>query len=107
MGRTSLSNVARLIDLANKPQSVSETFLEDFKRSVLLTEEKHDGIPSQTFKPSSLNCARGCYYQIMQIQPDESAPSVNMVGICNSGSDIHVRTQTAVMDMITNGIFQA
>lgn len=104
MGRTSLSNVARLIDLANKPQSVSEIFLEDFKRSVLLTEEKYDGIPSQTFKPSSLNCARGCYYQIMGVKPDNGSASFNMIGICNSGTDIHVRVQTAIMQMRENGI---
>ena len=104
MGRDSLKNVSRLIELANKPQSISTNFLEDFKRSVLLTEEKHDGIPSQTFKPSSLNCARGCYYQIMGVQPDAGAVSFNMVGICNSGTDIHVRVQTAVMQMRENGI---
>lgn len=104
MGRTSLSNVARLIDLANKPQSVDASFLEDFKRSVVMTEEKYDGIPSKTFKPSSLNCARGCYYQIMGVKPDSGATSFNMIGICNSGSDIHVRVQNAVMKMRENGI---
>lgn len=104
MGRESLKNVNRLIELANKPTSVSETFLEDFKRSVLLTEEKNSGLPSPTFKPSSLNCKRGCYYQIMQITPDTGSASFNMIGICNSGSDIHVRIQTAVMQMKENGI---
>jgi CRISPR/Cas system-associated exonuclease Cas4 (RecB family) len=104
MGRESLKNVSRLIALANKPISVSESFLEDFKRSVLLTEEKNSGLPSQTFKPSSLNCARGCYYQIMGVKPDSGSSSFNMIGICNSGSDIHVRVQTAVMQMIDNGI---
>ena len=105
MSRQSLKNVSRLIDLANSNTTgVAEKFLEDYKRSIELTEEKHTGIPSQTFKPSSLNCKRGCYYQIMQTKPDEGHASFNMVGICNSGSDIHVRIQTAVMEMIKNGI---
>ena len=104
MGRQSLKNVSRLINLANKDLPVNESFIEDLKRSIILTEQRNSGLPSPTFKPSSLNCKRGCYYQIMQVAPDESAPSVNLIGICNSGSDIHVRTQTAVMDMITNGI---
>lgn len=104
MARESLRNVSRLIDLANKPASVSDSFLEDFKRSVILTEEKNSGLPSKTFKPSSLNCRRGCYYQIMGIQPDTSSPSFNLIGICNSGSDIHVRVQTAVMQMKENNI---
>lgn len=104
MGRQSLKNVSRLIDIANKETTASESFLEDFKRSIEMTEAKYDGIPSQTFKPSSLNCARGCYYQIMGVKPDNGHASFNMIGICNSGTDIHVRVQTAVMQMIENGI---
>lgn len=104
MSRQSLKNVSRLIDLANSPQSVADTFLEDFKRSVLLTDEKNAGIPSKTFKPSSLNCERGCYYQIMGVKPEGGSASFNLIGICNSGTDIHVRVQTAVMEMIENGI---
>lgn len=105
MSRTALKNVSRLIDLANSDKSeVGELFLSDLKRSIEMTEEKHNGLPSPTFKPSSLNCKRGCYYQIMQAQPDSGHSSFNMIGICNSGSDIHVRVQTAVMQMIENGI---
>ncbi len=104
MSRSSLKNVARLIDVANKETTVNESFLEDFKRSVILTEEKNSGLPSQTFKPSSLNCPRGCYYQIMGVQPEGGSTSFNLIGICNSGSDIHVRVQTAVMQMKDNGI---
>lgn len=105
MGRQSLKNVSRLIDLANSNKSmVSDQFLEDFKRSVELTDEKNAGLPSPTFKPSSLNCKRGCYYQIMQTTLDGGKSSFNMIGICNSGSDIHVRVQTAVMQMEYNGI---
>lgn len=102
--RNSLKNVGRLIELANKELPVNESFLADFKRSVELEEEKHNGLPSPTFKPSSLNCKRGCYYQIKQVQPDTGNASFNMIGICNSGSDIHVRVQTAVMQMKENGM---
>jgi hypothetical protein len=104
MSRKSLQNVTRLIDLANKELPDNQSFLEDFKRSIELTDEKSRGLPSQTFKPSSLNCKRGCYYQIIGAQPDEGHSSFNMIGICNSGTDIHVRVQTAVMQMKDNGI---
>ena len=104
MARQSLKNVSRLIDLANKELPINEQFLEDYKRSIEMTDEKNVGLPSPTFKPSSLNCARGCYYQIMQIKPDEGHSSFNMIGICNSGTDIHVRVQTAIMQMKDNGI---
>ena len=105
MSRQSLKNVSRLINLANNDSpSIAENFLEDYKRSIELTDEKNVGLPSPTFKPSSLNCKRGCYYQIMQVQPDSGHSSFNMIGICNSGTDIHVRVQTAVMQMKDNGI---
>jgi len=104
MSRNSLKNVSRLIELANKDVPVNESFLEDYKRSVEITANKYNGIPSQNFKPSSLNCKRGCYYQIIGVKPDEGTASFNMVGICDSGTDIHVRTQTAIMQMKENGI---
>lgn len=105
MSRQSLKNVSRLISLANEDKSdVNIQFLEDFKRSIEITAEKNSGLPSQTFKPSSLNCKRGCYYQIMGMPVDEGRASFNMIGICNSGSDIHVRVQTAIMQMADNGI---
>lgn len=104
MSRDSLKNVSRLISLASKEMPVEESFLEDYKRSVELTANKDRGLSSPTFKPSSLNCKRGCWYQIMQVQPDEGNTSFNMVGICDSGTDIHVRTQTAIMQMKDNGI---
>lgn len=105
MSRQSLKNVSRLISLANEEKSeTAEMFLDDFKRSIELTDEKNAGLPSPTFKPSSLNCKRGCYYQIMQVKPDSGHASFNMIGICNSGTDIHVRVQTAVMQMVENGI---
>lgn len=104
MSRQSLKNVSRLIELANKDLPVNESFVEDLKRSIVLTDQKNSAPPSKTFKPSSLNCKRGCYYQIAGAPMDESATSFNLIGICNSGSDIHVRTQTAVMQMKENGI---
>lgn len=104
MGRDSLKNVNRLINLANEVVPDNEMFLADFKRSVEMTDMKNQGISSPTFKPSSLNCKRGCYYQITQVVPDKGHASFNMIGICNSGTDIHVRVQTAVMQMIDNGI---
>lgn len=104
MSRGSLKNVSRLIELANKEVPINESFLADYKRSVELDANKYDGIPSQTFKPSGMNCKRGCYYQIVGVKPDTETASFNMVGICDSGTDIHVRTQTAIMGMKENGI---
>ena len=51
-----------------------------------------------------MNCIRASYYQIVGIQPDEASSSYSLVGICNSGTDIHIRIQTSVAQMKENGI---
>lgn len=104
MARQSLKNVIRLIDAAKEQVPVEQEFLADLKRSIELNDKKGRRLPSQTYKPSGMNCIRASYYQVMGIEPDESSSSYTMVGICNSGTDIHVRVQTAVAEMKENGI---
>lgn len=104
MARQSLKNIIRLIDAAKEQVPVEQEFLADLKRSIELNDEKDRRLPSKTYKPSGMNCMRASYYQIMGVEPDESSSSYTMVGICNSGTDIHVRVQTAVAEMKENGI---
>ena len=103
MSRNALKNISRLIDLEERP--IEEAFLSDLKRSIEITEESTWGaLPSKTFKPSSMQCPRNSYYQIVGASTDVGQASYNMVGICNSGSDIHVRIQTAIIGMKKNGM---
>lgn len=106
MSRNSLKNVSRLLDAANdvRREPVEAQFLADLKRSIEMTDEQDDGLPSQTFKPSSMGCTRGSYYQIIGQKPDESPRSFNVIQICNSGSDIHERIQGAICDMKNHGM---
>lgn len=102
MSRKSLKNIVSLLDADNKP--VEQLFLRDLKRSIELTANKSGRKPSQTYKPSSMNCIRNMYYQVTGVDADQSESSYIGVGICNSGSDIHERIQTAVSQMKDNGI---
>lgn len=104
MARSSLKNVCRLIQAAKEMLPPEQDFLNDLKRSIEMTADKDQRLPSKTYKPSGMNCIRASYYQIMGIQPDESSSSYSLVGICNSGADIHVRIQTAVEHMKENGM---
>lgn len=104
MARNSLKNVFRLIDEAKQSQSVEQSFLSDLKRSIELTDEKNSRKPSQTYKPSSMNCIRGMYFQVTGQEPDKSNSSACLVGICESGTDRHERIQNAVSHMKDNGI---
>ena len=98
-----LKNIARLINTANEKVPVEEAFLSDIKRSIELTAVKESRLPSQTYKPSSMNCIRGMYYQVMGKEPHDE-PRFNSIQICNSGSDIHERIQQAILDMKSNGM---
>lgn len=104
MARSSLKNVCRLINQAKDNLSPEQSFLADLKRSIELEDEKGRRKPSQSYKPSSMNCIRNMYYQMMGVEPEVSGSSYCMVGICNSGTDTHKRVQDAVLAMKNNGM---
>lgn len=104
MARNSLKSVMRLIDIQKVETPPETAFLNDLKRSIELTDEKNRRKPSQSYKPSSMNCIRNMYYQIIGAEPDKENSSYTLVGICNSGSDIHERIQQAVSTMKSNAI---
>lgn len=104
MARSSLKSVIRLIDAVKETLPPEQDFLNDLKRSIELEDNKYRRLPSKTYKPSGMNCMRASYYQLIGIQPDEADSSYVMVGICNSGTDIHIRVQKAVEQMKKNGM---
>ena len=105
MGNRARSNVGRLIDIGSSDNNkVEKMFLDDLKRSIEMTDKKNSRLPSKTFKPSSMQCKRNSYYQIIGEAMDDNESSFTMIGICNSGSDIHERIQGAVSKMFTNNI---
>ena len=104
MARNSLKNVCRLIQEASVQIPVEQSFLADLKRSIEMTDKANRRLPSQTYKPSSMHCIRNMYYQRTGAPLDDGESSYVLVGICNSGSDIHQRIQQSVLDMKDNGI---
>lgn len=102
--RDSLKSVMRLIESAKQELPVEEDFLHDLTRSIEMSANKGARKPSQSYKPSSMNCIRNMWYQIVGADQDEGTVSYSAVGITNSGSDIHERIQTAVSDMKSNGL---
>lgn len=102
MARNSLKNVVRLIKANDVP--VEQSFLTDLERSIELQNEKESRQPSQTYKPSSMQCIRNMYYQVTGAEQDTGETKYTLIGICNSGTDIHARIQQAVIDMQSNGM---
>lgn len=97
-------NVIKLVNQVKEQLPVEQAFLQDLKRSIELDDMKNERKPSQSYKPSSMNCIRNMFYQVIGAEQDGGMSSYTSIGICNSGSDIHERIQYAVLQMQENGI---
>jgi len=102
MARNSLKAVIKALDRANKSVPIEQQFLDDLKRSIEIGDMKNARMPSQTYKPSGMNCMRSMYYQVIGATP-VSDSSYTLVGICESGTDRHARIQNAIAQMKENG----
>ena len=104
MARDSLKSVMRLIDATAKQLPPEQQFVADLKKSIEVTDLNNYRQPSQTYKPSGMNCIRSMYYQVVGKEVKPSTSGYMMIGICNSGTDTHVRIQSAIEHMKYNGI---
>ena len=98
MSRNSLKSVMRLIEVANEDIPIEKQFLLDLQNSI----EKSNNEPykpSQTIKPSSFNCIRNAYYQLIGAEPEQPNNTYNLAGICESGTDRHIRMQQNIERM--------
>lgn len=100
----SLKNIARLITAEKESLAPENSFLNDLERSIEITAQKNRRKPSQSYHPSGMNCIRQSYYEITGATPDDRTEGYSLIGICNSGTDTHVRIQTAVSQMKDNGM---
>lgn len=92
----------RLIERANKDIPIEQQFLDDLKKSIEVSDKKNARKPSQSYKPSSMNCIRQMYYTVVGEQA-ESDTNYVLIGICESGTDRHGRIQNAISQMKDNG----
>ena len=91
-----VKNIFKLIDIANNELPIEEQLLQDLKASIEKSAELNQKKPSQTYKPSGMNCSRAMVYQVLGVEPDKSRASYQLEGICESGSDRHIRIQQAI-----------
>lgn len=99
-----IKNIFNLIDCANNEISIEQQFLNDLEYSIKKDDEQNEYIPSKTYKPSSLKCIRNAYFQIIGETPNKSNTTASLVGICESGTDRHLRIQRAITNMRINNI---
>lgn len=91
-----MKNIFNLIDIANNEVPIEQQFLNDLKTSIEKYAEQNSRKPSQTYKPSSMNCVRQMTYQVLGIEPNSNNTSYQLEGICESGTDRHIRIQEAI-----------
>lgn len=101
MSRNSLKNVCRLINEQKKQEPIEKQFVQDLKRSIELNDKKDSRQSSNYYKPSSLHCIRNMFYQRKGIKGDAES-TATLIGICESGTDRHLRIQEAVSRMKEN-----
>lgn len=99
MSRDSLKKVMRLIEVANNEVSIENQFLNDLELSIEKSAIENSKKPSQTYKPSSMNCVRSMVYQVEGVEPDVAKTSYQSIGIAESGTDRHIRIQKAIENM--------
>ena len=99
-----LKNLIKIVNQTANTMTVEQSFLQDLKRSIELTDSKNKRAGSQTYKPSAMHCIRQMAYIVLGKPLDDTGTSYMSIGICNSGTDIHARIQQAVLDMKNNGM---
>lgn len=105
MARNTLAKLMKLVDSEiNADIEPEKSFLQDLKRSIELTNKKDFVKGSNFYKPSSMQCLRQMYYIRTDASLDEFEDSFSSIGICNNGTDTHVRIQTYISRMKENGI---
>ncbi len=75
------------------------TFVIDLENTIEKLDELSRRQPSQSYKPSSLNCVRMMYFEMTATPRDPGSASTNLIGICESGEDRHKRLQAAISKM--------
>lgn len=103
MARSSLKSLLSLVGEAENASPIAESFLNQLTQSIERTANKNAYLPSTHYKPSSMNCMRNMYYQMVRTPLDENFKEMALVGIGESGTDRHERIQKAIMDMKANG----
>lgn len=83
--------LASMIKRATQKLPVEQEFLDSLKKVVVSENKPRPRSPY--FKPSSLNCARLMYFDLVQEQTDNTEEDYSGIRICETGSNSHENLQ--------------
>jgi len=98
----SLKNIHNLIKAASEQIPAHEAFLNDLVSVICKCNEPRTA--SQTYKPSSMQCVRNMYYQIMGAEPSKDSPDECLIGMADTGTHRHEFLQSHVARMQEFGV---
>ena len=105
MARQSLKGLLKTIGSVTNTLPIEKQFITDLTYSIEKEDSKNKRVPSKTFKPSSIGgCKRNIYFQLTGAAQSAERSSCGLIGICESGTDRHIRLQEAICKMKENGI---
>ena len=83
--------LASMIKRATQKLPVEQEFLDSLKKVVVSENKPRPRSPY--FRPSSLNCARLMYFDLVQEQTDNTEEDYSGIRICETGSNSHENLQ--------------
>lgn len=98
-----LNKIAKLIKVA-QANEVADMFLQDLIYTIERCNET-EKIPTRAYKPSGISgCKRALFYELTGTERDKESQGMNLIGICESGTDRHEMLQDYVQKMKDNGV---
>lgn len=104
MSRLGIAALQEALENVSRKNPIEYQFVREFETTI--EEQAKSGVrtASTTFKPSSLGgCERNLYFQLTGVQPKVEEQSSMLVGICESGTDRHIRIQEHIIAMKEHG----
>lgn len=96
-------NLHKLIKSAIQARPIHEAFLADLIYCIEAHEKENNRIPSHSYKPSSMNCIRNMYFQLIG-QKSEKVPNYSLIGMSETGIARHDKIQSYLILMKEYGI---
>lgn len=100
MARTTLRDFHSFIHRSGDEIDISDVFIKDLENHVI-SNNVRTKLPSQTFKPSSMQCERNMFYQLrgVEIPEEDKKRPFSDVRMGEVGTDSHSRLQSYLQTM--------
>lgn len=97
MAKINLKDLKKLLNEGGS--EIATSFISDLEKCICLENKSGQREISKTYKPSSMNCKRLMYFQVIGTPVPVTYPDPNLVGILETGSTRHDILQSYLTKM--------